>query len=483
MALQMAHKTPLKHEDIWTLEATDHSYPVLLDFHNKPQNKRFTRRLFDQLKWELALQFGFAAISTSAIFVPPICMKNILEYLENPDLISTKSAWLYAFLMFASGAVAVIFRGRCLFIGRRVSVHINSILIGELYSKGMRRTFMRLHEKDEKEDDDNKITDSSNDVNQNVPDEKPKYEKKNKDLGSIINLMSVDTNRVSELSSYLFNLVEIAIMFAMSLTLLYGLLGWPSFAGLVCVLITSPLNYKFSSYKATYDLQIMKITDKRIQKLNEVLQNIRVIKFLGWETRFGQQILEIRNQELHILRLSNFLSMCINVLFQLSPTIISFAAFYSYAVFLGRPLTAPIAFTSLSLFKMLEGPVTHLGGFVAWIIRANVSLNRVDEFFSEAETTKYDQLTKPGTSTSPKVGFENATFAWDSEEDATFKLHDLNISFKVGKLNLIVGPTASGKSSLLLALLGEMNLIEETTSFLLRLLTRRDTMMLLTPVD
>ncbi|GME75404.1 unnamed protein product [Ambrosiozyma monospora] len=492
-----AHKIPLKYEEIWTLEANDHSYPVVLDFHKKPENARISRRLFDQFKWDFAAQFGLSLVSSSMVFVPTICLKKILEFIENPDLISIRSAWLYAFLMFASGILSASFRGRCLFIGRRVSVHVNAILIGELYSKGMKRTFMRLQEtKDEKDDktDDNADKQDPNSSKDDTPEEgtddnkdkdkdKSTSEKKNKDLGSIINLMSVDTNRVSEISSYLFNLVEIAIMFVMSITLLYNLLGWSSLVGLFCVLVISPLNYKFSSYMASYDLQVMKITDKRIQKLNEVLQNIRGIKFLGWETRFGQQIMDIRNKELHIMRISNFVSICFNILFELSPTIISFASFYSYSVFLGKPLTAPIAFTALALFRQLESPVSHLGWFVSWMIRANVSLNRVDEFFSEAETTKYDQLTKPGTSTSPKVGFENATFAWDSEEDATFKLHDLNISFKVGKLNIIVGPTASGKSSLLLALLGEMNLIEETTSFLLRLLTRRDTMMLLTPVD
>ncbi|GMG39211.1 unnamed protein product [Ambrosiozyma monospora] len=118
-----AHKTPLKYEEIWTLEANDHSYPVVLDFHKKPANVRITRRLLDQFKWDFAAQFGFSVISSSLVFVPTICLKKILEFIENPDLISIRSAWLYAFLMFASGVISASFRGRCLFIGRRVSVH------------------------------------------------------------------------------------------------------------------------------------------------------------------------------------------------------------------------------------------------------------------------------------------------------------------------------------------------------------------------
>ncbi|GME70934.1 unnamed protein product [Ambrosiozyma monospora] len=461
-----AHKTLLKANEILTLEVQDHSYPVLAKFHSENKDKKFSTRLFHQFKWDLGAQLIFASISSSLIFVPTVCMKKILEYLETPDLISTKSAWLYAFLMFGSGVLCAAFEGRCLFLGKRISVHMNAILIGEVYTKGMKRTFMRLQDTDNKKEEETSTEEPSKTPEDETPNESAPKEKsqkkkeKNKDLGSIINIMSVDAQKVSDISSSFFSLVQIFVMLAMSIVLLYNLLGWPSIAGLISISTTTLVNYKFSSYMAMYDRQIMEITDKRIQKLNEVLQNIRVIKFLGWENRFAQQIMDIRKRELHLLRISNFVSTLFYIFFDISPTIIAFTAFYFYSVFLGKPLTAPIAFTALSLFKLLESPVSRLGGFVSRLIRANVSLKRIDDFFLEAETSKYDQLTKPGTSTSPKVGFENATFAWDTEEDATFKLHDLNISFKVGKLNLIVGPTASGKSSLLLALLGEMNLIE-----------------------
>ena len=69
------------------------------------------------------------------------------------------------------------------------------------------------------------------------------------------------------------------------------------------------------------------------------------------------------------------------------------------------------------------------------------------------------------------IGFHNASFTWanDSAKLAVtpggsrkraFMLHiDEELFFKRGKLNLIVGPTGSGKTSLLMALLGEMHYI------------------------
>jgi ABC-type multidrug transport system fused ATPase/permease subunit len=63
------------------------------------------------------------------------------------------------------------------------------------------------------------------------------------------------------------------------------------------------------------------------------------------------------------------------------------------------------------------------------------------------------------------LGVAQASFSWYKETDDTttqsrmsFRLRiEDEIMFRQGALNLIVGPTASGKTSLLQALLGEMH--------------------------
>ena len=47
------------------------------------------------------------------------------------------------------------------------------------------------------------------------------------------------------------------------------------------------------------------ITDKRIQKLNETFQSIRIIKFFAWENRFFESIMKVRNQEIHGIEVKN----------------------------------------------------------------------------------------------------------------------------------------------------------------------------------
>lgn len=96
-------------------------------------------------------------------------------------------------------------------------------------------------------------------------------------------------------------------------------------------------------------------------------------------------------------------------------------------------------------------------------------MNRIEEFLSEEETSKYSQLEhdriKSDSNNTTKIGFNNATFSWESDYKrnpdkarSPFSLKDIDVKFVLDSLNLIVGPTGSGKLSMLLALLEEMTL-------------------------
>ena len=90
-----------------------------------------------------------------------------------------------------------------------------------------------------------------------------------------------------------------------------------------------------------------------------------------------------------------------------------------------------------------------------------------------AETGVSQAFTAP-TLASSAIGFHNATFAWsrsastpaldgsvslsDSRRNFVLRING-DITFAPDVLNLIVGPTGSGKTSLLLALLGEMHFV------------------------
>lgn len=106
---------------------------------------------------------------------------------------------------------------------------------------------------------------------------------------------------------------------------------------------------------------------------------------------------------------------------------------------------------------------------IVYVLNANVSLGRIAEFLAEPDSEKWSNLDSScKTPDSPHIGCTNAVFDWeepvasdpnldilDSLANPKFRLHAKTLDFPIGKTSLIVGPVGSGKTMLLLSLLGE----------------------------
>jgi hypothetical protein len=68
------------------------------------------------------------------------------------------------------------------------------------------------------------------------------------------------------------------------------------------MILLLPVNYWISRQFSKIQQDIMGTTDKRIAATNEVLQNIRIIKFFAWEERYAEIVNETRKAELKQLR-------------------------------------------------------------------------------------------------------------------------------------------------------------------------------------
>lgn len=448
--IRNAYKRPLKMDDIWGLREDDYALHILKSFKKKTLTARFTVRLFAHFKTLFFFQGLWAILESLIVFLPTLLLKKVLEYVADQSTTTRSVAWCLVLLMPLSKLADSVFSGFSLFLGRRVCVRMRAIIIGEVYAKALRR---KLTTSDSSENPE-ELSDDKN----SKEDVKDKGSSKSSELGAIINLMAIDAFKVSEVCGYLHFFVNAILMLTVCIVLLYKLLGWSALAGGSAILILLPANYKFSALTANAQKAMMGVTDKRIQKLNETFLSIRIIKLFAWENNFFKDIMKIRTEELHHLKMRMFFWGCQSFVWFAIPTTITVISFYCYTVIEGKPLTAPIAFTALSLFTLLRSPLDQLADMTAIVIQSKVSLDRISDFLEEEESTKYEQLASGPSDSKTVIGFENASFSWNSKSDKDFKLKDLNITFKEGKLNVVVGPTGAGKTSLLLALLGEMEL-------------------------
>jgi len=251
----------------------------------------------------------------------------------------------------------------------------------------------------------------------------------------------------------------------MAVTLLYQILGYSSIAGIGMMIILLPINMTISKQFARIQKLILAATDARINITNEVLSNIRIIKYFAWEDRFMAQVNDKRKVELANLRRRYYWWAAAATVWSGAPVLITFLSFLCYTVIEKKDLIPSVAFTSLSLFQILRIPLDQLADMVAHVQESKVSVDRIEEYLSEPETDKYKQLKEEQTDANGErlIGFDNATFTWGSANatgevaEDSFRMLDLNLRFKPSRLNVIVGSTGSGKTSLLMALLGEMS--------------------------
>src|SRR5271156_4772324 len=206
------------------------------------------------------------------------------------------------------------------------------------------------------------------------------------------------------------------------------------------------------------------------------------MKFFAWEYRFNAIINEARQEELNWLRERLLLRATSGGIWYGLPIIVTLTTFATYTKWFGHELNASTAFTALSLFTLLKHPIDQLADMITNVIQSKVSLDRVDEFLREEETEKYSPAVNGPKRSVPRNGntaqfgtarFENATFTWASKTEIAkerndptaiaalaFQLRDISVEFPPNALTLIVGPTGSGKTSLLMALLGELSLLK-----------------------
>lgn len=121
-------------------------------------------------------------------------------------------------------------------------------------------------------------------------------------------------------------------------------------------------------------------------------------------------------------------------------------------------LQPSVAFTAIGVFGNLEVTLAVIPELTTDLIDAWISVQRIEKYLNAPEISK-------NTSAAPNISFENASIAWPSDEDKEdddlrYVLHNINVSFPENELSVVSGKTGTGKSLLLAAILGEVDVLE-----------------------
>ncbi|XP_055876896.1 multidrug resistance-associated protein 1-like isoform X2 [Biomphalaria glabrata] len=277
--------------------------------------------------------------------------------------------------------------------------------------------------------------------------------KRSSTVGEIVNLMSVDAQRFMDLTTYLHTIWSGPFQISVALYFLFQTLGPSALAGVGVMVLLIPLNAVIANKSRQYQVAQMSLKDARIKLMNEILNGIKVLKLYAWEGSFEEKVLDIRNKELKVLRKSAYLNAVSSFFWTCAPVLVSLTTFAVYVLSsTDNVLNAEKAFVSLALFNILRFPLSMVPNVITNIVQANVSLKRLQKFVDNPELDPYS-VDRQDSDDIAAIRIEDASFAWESGNTV---LSHINLTIEEGSLVAIVGAVGAGKSSLLAAMLGEM---------------------------
>lgn len=448
---------------------------------HKSPGRRMVAALFQLGRNTWLTLFFLKLVGDLLQFVMPLCLQAIIRWLGDPDCVPPSWAafvpahargYFFVFLMVAASLVQTMLNAHSQLMGFRLGVQVRSQVILAIYAKSLRQS-----------------TAARGDST----------------TGQVVNLMSSDSMRLMWNIPWMHFLPSGLMQIFVSIWMLSDLIGAAALlAGCSMLLIVMPYTTICIRKMNEFNEGLMSKRDARVARVNEALQAIKLVKCNAWEAGFIDYINVARDSELKSLFKYLLAYLSSSVAWEATPLLIAIGAFTVYTV-QGNSLTPEVAFTALSLFDIMVMPTQAFGWVINDCLQIWVSVNRIGRFLvsPEISTDAVKQMPPDHRGEEAAIAIRGSSFNWGSPPppDATskeikklvkqadkakevgvlsqkrhadisavitgddgnqegtsknFSLADVELNVAQGALLAVVGAVGGGKSSLLNAIMGEM---------------------------
>lgn len=428
--LKLGNTRALEFEDLYQLDPENRAKNVYLLFTKKwgmeksqSNRPRLWMALSKAFGFPFLLAGGLKLVHDSLLFVSPMVIKAVIAFLQDSNA-TLNEGLLYVLAIFASGVIQSFCLRQYFFYCYQVGMRLRTAVVTAVYDKTL------------------KLSSAA---------------RQRSSTGEITNLMSIDAQRLQDVTPFLHGLWYGFYQIIVAIYLLWQQLGPSCLAGIAVIILSMPVTGFISKLMRTLQKRLMAVKDDRIKICYDVLNGMKVIKLQAWENSYIDRVMQYRREELNKLKSYIFARAGSTTIFSTIPSFVAIASFMSY-VFLGHSLDVSIALTSLSLFNILRFPLFMLPQVINNVVEASVSFKRLTRFLLEEERDPIGT----GDLTESGVQIDNATFVWEeAKEDGNVAgIRDVNMSLRMGDYCVIVGSVGSGKTTLLSSILGETRRIK-----------------------
>ncbi|KAJ2610669.1 hypothetical protein H4S08_003506 [Coemansia sp. RSA 1365] len=438
-----------RHPQIEDLYETPYKYSLGASWRRYYSSARrrdsLMRRIITTFKYEILAQVILNPLNVVLDYMQPVLIQQLLRFITNysshPSIGLRYGFFLATAMLFFSLASTAVQQQQD-WGARTLLMHIRNTLVGLLTQKTMRRRTKGTA----------------------VPkDPTSEYGQNDESEGRAYNVLSTDIQRMASLIKLLRASMLMPIQLLIGAYYMYSLLGAAGVLGTTILMLAVFLTRSLIFRAKCIEVVLGKLNDRRLTVINEVVRGIVSVKLFGWGSRFVHIIGARRKEQLVWLWQRAKVRSLINLCTLGSLPFVSFATFVVYSK--RHTLDAESIFTAIAVFKIIQRSVESMPLLISDSTSFYVSFRRIETYLDQQEVQPLDKRVARNAA-QDVVGFENATFLWNTStytdepvDEDTFRLRNLDVWFPRGGLTLIGGLTGSGKSSLLAALVGEMELI------------------------
>ncbi|CAG9537242.1 unnamed protein product [Cercopithifilaria johnstoni] len=430
-----------KWEKLWNIAIEDYRRRQKI-YKNTQQNDSTSkyRKKGNDLKppsivWRLFLMFRFEILSASAIKIlsdviqlaNPFFLNLLLNFISTGNHTSMEGL-IYVIAMFACAELRSFLLNYYFFLMMRVGAKIQTTLITAIYRKTLR------------------LSNSA---------------RKTKTVGEILNLMAIDAENFQSITPYVQQFWSCPFQIMIVLIYLFFIIGPSSIVGVAVMIFILPLNVISLVIVKKWQTEQMRLKDERIKICNEILHGIKVIKLYAWEPSMEEVVEQIRRKELYLIRKVGLIRILVDTINSSSTFFVAMLTFATYTLSSStHVLTPQTAFVSLTLFNQLRSPLAMIAYLMKQTVETVVANRRIKNFLvaDELNPLTIDRITDH-FDTENAIEIKEAHLNWNATGLETGLEIDCFILPKKS-LIAVVGRVGSGKSSLLSAILGEMEKIK-----------------------